>query len=74
MEQIANSAKSLGKIIQRQRKSKKLTQKNVGEAFHLGQVTVSSIERGAPGTRVETLLRMLAALELELVIRPKQKP
>jgi len=37
----------------------------------LNQTTVSSIEQGAPGTRLETLFRMLAALDLEMVIRPK---
>jgi len=73
MEQIILSVKALGAAIKRWRKSKNLTQQAAGEAFNIGQVTVSSIENGAPGTKLETLFRMLAALDLELVIRPKNK-
>jgi HTH-type transcriptional regulator/antitoxin HipB len=74
MNQLVYSTKSLGSAIRRQRKAKKLSQKEAGDAFKLEQTTVSSIEQGAPGTRLETLFRMLAALDLEMVIRPKQLP
>lgn len=73
MDQIIYSTKSLGTAIKRQRKAKKLTQKEAGDAFRLDQTTMSSIEQGAPGTRLETLFRALAALDLEMVIRPKQQ-
>lgn len=72
MEQLIYSSKSLGNAIKRQRKSKKLSQQEAGSLFKLDQTTVSSIEQGAPGTRLETLFRMLAALELEMIIRPKK--
>jgi HTH-type transcriptional regulator/antitoxin HipB len=72
MDQLIYSPKSLGIIIKRQRKAKKLTQHEAGSGFKLDQTTVSSIEQGAPGTRLETLFRMLAALDLEMVIRPKK--
>ena len=71
MEQFAYSPKSLGEIIKRQRKSKHLNQTQAGEAFKLEQSTVSSIEQGAAGTRLDTLFRMLAALDLEMIIRAK---
>ena len=71
MEQLVHSPKSLGSAIRRQRKAKKLNQKEAGSAFKIEQSTVSSIEQGAPGTRLETLFRILAALDLEIVIRPK---
>lgn len=71
MELLIYSPKALGSAIKRQRKAKKLTQSTIGSAFKLNQTTVSSIEQGAPGTRLETLFRMLAALDLEMVIRPK---
>lgn len=73
MNQIVHSPKSLGSAIKRQRAAKKLTQKEAGIAFRLDQTTVSDIEQGAAGTRLETLFRMLAALDLEMVIRPKKK-
>lgn len=71
MEQLIYSPKSLGSVIKRQRKAKMLTQTEAGQAFNIDQTTVSSIEQGASGTRLETLFRMLAALDLEMVIRPK---
>lgn len=72
MDQIITSPKLLGSAIKRQRKAKKLTQKAAGNTFHLDQTTISSIEQGASGTRLETLFRILAALELEMIIRPKK--
>ena len=71
MEQLVYSAKSLGSAVKRRRKEKKLTQQEVGRNFKLDQTTVSSIEQGAQGTRLATLFRMLAALDLEMVIRPR---
>jgi len=73
MEQFVYSPRSLGNAIRRQRKAKGLSQQQTGELFKIEQSTVSSIERGAAGTRLETLFRMLAALELELVIRTKRE-
>lgn len=72
MDQLVYSPKSLGSAIKRQRKASKLSQDEAGSPFKLDQTTVSSIEQGAPGTRLETVFRMLAALNLEMVIRPKK--
>lgn len=72
MDTIVYSPKSLGNTIKRQRKAKKLSQKAAGAAFKLDQTTISSIEQGAPGTRLETLFRILAALDLEMIIKPKK--
>jgi HTH-type transcriptional regulator/antitoxin HipB len=72
MDQRIYSPKSLGSAIKRQRKAKKLNQHEAGAAFKLDQTTVSSIEQGTPGTRLETIFRILAALDLEMVIRPKR--
>lgn len=51
--------------------SKKMSQGDAGNAFKLDQSIISSIELGAQGTRLETLFRLLAALDLEMVIRSK---
>lgn len=72
MEQIVYSPKSLGNVIRRSRKTKKLTQSQAGSPFKLEQSTISNIEHGVPGTRIETLFRVLAALDLEIVIRSKK--
>lgn len=71
MEQIVYSPESLGNAIKRQRKAKQLNQKETGSPFKIEQSTISNIEQGTPGTRIETLFRLLAALDLEMVIRPK---
>lgn len=71
MEQLVYSPESLGQVIKRQRKAKRLTQKQAGASFRIEQSTVSSIEQGAAGTQLDTLFRMLAALDLEMVIRAK---
>ena len=73
MDPIVYSPKSLGIAIKRQRKAKMLTQKEAGLAFKLDQTTVSDIEQGALGTRLETVFRILAALELEMIIKPKKR-
>lgn len=72
MDQIIFSTKALGSAIKRQRKAKKLTQTDAGSTFGIDQTTFSSLESGAPGTRIDTILRALAALDLEMVIRPKK--
>lgn len=72
MEQLVHSPQSLGNAIKRQRKIKKLSQTETGSTFKIEQSTISSIEKGAPGTRLETLFRLLAALDLEMIIRPKK--
>lgn len=71
MNLLITSPKSLGSALKQQRKAKNLSQAEAGEAFKIDQTTVSSMEQGAPGTRLETLFRLLAALDLEMIIRPK---
>lgn len=71
MEQLVFSADALGAALSRLRKAKNLSQTEAGKLFGLEQSTVSSIENGAPGTRLESLFRLLAALDLELVVRDK---
>jgi len=71
MEQLIHSLNALGAVIKRQRKAKKLTQTQAGIEFNIDQGTLSSVEQGAEGTRLITLFRILAALNLEMVIRSK---
>ncbi len=71
MEILAQSPKLLGNALKRFRSLKKLTQTEAGSKFVLDQTTISSIENGAAGTRIDTVFRLLAALDLEMVIRNK---
>lgn len=71
MEELVVSPETLGRALKRQRKGKRLTQTKAGETFRIDQRTVSNIENGTPGTHLETIFRLLAALDLEMVIRSK---
>ena len=72
-DQIARSEKQLGAILRRQRKRVSLTQTELGEKTHMRQATISKLEDGAPATQIRVLVAALAALDLELVVRPRTK-
>lgn len=71
MEIIARDPKQLGIAVQRRRKEQKLTQGELGARMNARQATVSKLEKGEPATQLQTLMNSLAALGLELVVRPR---
>ena len=73
MEQIARTAAQLGAALRRRRRSLTMTQTDVGMRTHLRQATISRLENGEPKTQLQTLVHVLAALDLELVVRPRTK-
>lgn len=70
---IARTEKQLGAILRRHRRTANLTQSEVGERKSLRQATISKLEDGAPATQLQTVMAVLAALDLEIVIRPRTK-
>lgn len=72
-QHIARTEKQLGAILRRARKQAGLTQSELGKNIHLRQGTVSRLEAGAPAVQLHTLMEALAALDLELVVRPRTK-
>ena len=74
MMQKILSPEGLGAALRSERKKRKQSQAAVGKAVGVDQPTVSKVEKGNPGTELGTLFRLLAALELELVIQPRHKP
>ncbi|GKX34143.1 MAG: transcriptional regulator [Rhizobiaceae bacterium MnEN-MB40S] len=72
MQQTARTSKQLGSIIRRARKAAGLSQTALGEKAGVWQETVSRIETGQASTRVDTIVDILAALQLEIEIRPRQ--
>jgi len=73
MDTIARTPRQLGAGIKRYRRQKNLTQVGLGEKMHARQATVSKLEAGEPATQLRILMDALAALDLELVIRPRTK-
>jgi HTH-type transcriptional regulator/antitoxin HipB len=62
----------LGNSIRQRRRELSLTQEQLAAKAGMRQRTISDIERSA-AARFDTVLRVLAALDLELVIRPRTK-
>lgn len=73
MDQIARTSKQIGDALRRRRRTLNLTQRDLGTKTTLRQATISAIEKGEPGTQLRTLFDVLAALNLEIVIRPRTK-
>ncbi len=73
MNNIARDPRQIGNLIRRTRRNKALSQRQLGEKAGLRQETLSLIETGNPSTKIETLLAILAALDLEFQIAPRSK-
>ncbi len=72
MYQPARTARQLGAMIRRMRNLAGLSQTALGEQAGVRQETVSRVENGHASTRIDTILDLLAALDLEIEIRPRQ--
>ena len=73
MEQIARTSRQIGAAIRRRRRRLGLRQGDVGAKTNLRQATVSALESGEPGTQLRTLISVMAALDLEMVLRERTK-
>ncbi|RWM35750.1 helix-turn-helix domain-containing protein [Mesorhizobium sp.] len=73
MSDLARSPHQIGNLIRRQRKTLGLSQAQLGERAGLRQASVSLIETGNPAVRIDTLLALLAALDLEFRIAPRSR-
>lgn len=71
MSDLARSPHQIGNLVRRQRRRLGLSQMQLGEKAGLRQATVSLIETGNPAVRIDTLLTLLAALDLEFQIAPR---
>lgn len=72
METIARTPLQLGNSIRERRRKLQLSQEQLAAKVSVRQKTVSDLESAGTG-RLDTLLRALGALDLELVIRPRTK-
>jgi HTH-type transcriptional regulator / antitoxin HipB len=71
VQTLIRSPKVLGNAIQRARKKQNLSQAQLGEIVGLRQAAISQIERGHASLKLDNLLTLLAALNLELTIGPR---
>ena len=70
-ELVTRSEKQLGEALRRARKKRGFTQAELGEKIHMRQATISKLEGGSSASRLHTMMASLAALDLELVVRPR---
>jgi HTH-type transcriptional regulator/antitoxin HipB len=73
MVDLARNPKQIGNLIRRARKQRGLSQTQLGDRAGLRQETISLIETGNPATKLDTIMAVLAALDLEFRIGPRSK-
>ncbi len=71
--QKATSPSILGQILKSVRVKKGLNQQQAGKLVGMTQAMVSRIERGESNARIDTLFRLLAALDMEMIVQPREK-
>lgn len=72
-EMICRSPEQLAAGIRRKRKELGLTQAKLSIMTGLRQATIFAVESGEPGTEINTIFKILAALDMELVLRARTK-
>ena len=73
MNQTIRSPNQLGHLIQEARLRRALSQQDLADLIGTYQKTISSIENGSSGAKLETMFSLLAALELDLQLVPRRK-
>jgi len=73
MDQLARTPNDVGHALRQARKQQKLSQQALASKSGVWQETISKIENGSPGTRMETIFDLCAALDLELHIATRSK-
>ena len=73
MEQVIRLSSQLGALLQTERRRLAMSQTELARKVGTHQKTISAIENGNEGTKLETLLRIIAALDLDLQIVPRGK-
>lgn len=74
MTDLARTPPQIGNLVRRARKKRDLNQTQLADKAGVRQETISLIETGNPATRLETILAVLAALDLEFRIVSRGKP
>lgn len=70
---LARTPQQIGNAVRRARKQLGLNQAALGQRAGIRQSTVSLIETGNPAARVDTVLALLAALDLEFQVAPRSR-
>lgn len=73
MEQIVRTPQQLGAALRRRRRELGWTQKQLATRVGLRPATISELEAGEVDARFSTVTRLMAALDLEVLVRPRTR-
>lgn len=73
MRQRVRLPSQLGAIVQSERLRRNMTQQELASLIGKQQKTISAIENGSTGTKLDTLLSVIAQLDLDLEIVPRAR-
>lgn len=73
MKPVVRNALQLGTALLRFRKQAGWTQKQTAERAGIKQSMISQTESGTPGIRMGTFFKILAGLDLEVVVKSRKK-
>jgi len=73
MNQFAKTPNDIGHALRNARKQQRLSQQALATRSGVWQETISKIENGSPGTRLETVFDLFTALNLEIQITDRNK-
>lgn len=73
MNHMVRSAKQLGSLVHNERVRRGMSQQALADLTGTGQKTISHIENGKEGTKLETIFRLLATLDLEMKLTERRK-
>ncbi len=68
MNLVVRQPRQLGAIIQDERRRQGMTQQQLASLIGLQQKTISAIENGSAGTKLDTLFRVIGTLDLDVQI------
>ena len=71
MENYVQTPVQLGKVLKARRNLLKLTQEKAGRTVGLLPKTISALEITPEGSTIASLFKLLSALDLEIILRPK---
>ncbi len=72
MQKVIRNNQDLGAAIRLARKAGSLRQVDVARKASVRQALVSDLENGATTARLDTVIRVLASLDLDLAIIPRR--
>ena len=73
MDYTVHTPSQLGTVLRGQRKTSKTSQKEAGAAVGLLPKTISRLELDTDTATIESLFKLLSALQLELVVRSRRQ-